>query len=82
LLPASSSSTSACRINVSQRFDDRRGIDRDGASLFVGKDAIENERMNVAIENDPDKFVRLVYNRTATIATGDVRVGDETKIRR
>ena len=51
-------------VNIAQRFDDRGGIDRDGAGLFVGKGAVEHERLDVTVENDADEFADLVYDRS------------------
>ena len=64
-------------IDFPQRFGDGGGIDAHGARLFVGVNAIEDERLNVAVENDADKFVRLVHDRAAAVAADDVGGGDE-----
>ena len=49
--------------------------------MFVGENAIEHERLNVAVENDADEFVRLVHDRAAAVAADDVGVGNEIEWR-
>jgi hypothetical protein len=61
-------------INLPQRFGNRGGVDAHGARLFVGENAIEHERLNVAVENDADEFVRFVHHRAADVAADDVGV--------
>ena len=48
--------------------------------MFVGENAIEHERLNVAVENYADEFVRFVDHRTAAVTANDVRVGNEIKL--
>ena len=67
-------------VNVSQRFGDRGGIDRYGARLCVGVNAIEHERLNVAVKNNADEFVCFVHHRAAAVAADDVGVGNEIEI--
>src|SRR5882672_11245708 len=64
-------------VNFAQRFGDGGGIDGDGAGLFVGENAVENERLDVAIENDANEFAGLVHDRAAAIPSDDVGVGNE-----
>src|SRR5664279_3049551 len=68
-------------VNFAERFGDGGGIDTDGAGLFVGVNAIEHERLNVAVEDDADEFVRFVHDWTAAIAADDVGVGNEIEWR-
>jgi hypothetical protein len=49
--------------------------------LFVTEDAVEHERLNVAVENDADELVRLVYDRAAAVAADDVGVRDKVIFR-
>ena len=49
--------------------------------MFVGVNAIEHERLNVAVENDPDEFSGLVHHRAAAVAANDVGIGDEIESR-
>ncbi len=72
----------ACIINFAQSFDDRGGIDRDGARLFVGENAVEDERLNVAVENDSHEFAGLVHDRTAAVTADNVSIGDKIEMRR
>src|SRR5207249_11792244 len=69
-------------INLAQRFSDGGGIDRYSAGLCIGVDAIENQRLDVAVKNDPDEFVRLVYDRAAAVAADDVCIGNKIEMRR
>src|SRR5947207_15749447 len=64
-------------VNFSQRFDDRGGINRHCAGLGIGVNAIQPQRLNVAVENDADEFVCLVHYRAAAVAADDIRVGNE-----
>ena len=54
---------------------------RNGARLFVGENAIEDERLNVAVENYSNELVVLVHNRTSAVAANNVGVGNEIKFR-
>src|SRR6266581_3217905 len=67
-------------INLAQRFSNRGGIDRYSAGLCIGVDAIENQRLDIAVKNDPDEFVRLVYDRAAAVAADDVCVGNKIEM--
>jgi hypothetical protein len=68
-------------INLPQRFGDGGRIDRDGSRLFVGVNAIEHERLNIAVENDADEFVHFVHDRAAAVAADDVGVRDKVIFR-
>src|SRR6476659_3767298 len=46
-------------VNFSQRFRDCRRINADSARLFVGENAIEHERLNVAVEIMPTNSFTL-----------------------
>ncbi len=50
-------------------------------ACFIGVNAVEHERLNVAVENNSDKFVCLVHDRAAAIAADDVCIGDEITMR-
>src|SRR5439155_21756535 len=70
-------SEGACIINFAQCLSYGGGIDRDRARLFVGENTVEHERLNVAVENDADKFIGFVYHWTAAVPANDVGVGNE-----
>src|SRR5690349_13863327 len=69
-------------VNFSQRFRDCGGINADGARLFIGENAIEHERLNIAVKNNTDEFVGFVDDGTAAVATDDVSIGNEIEFRR
>jgi hypothetical protein len=71
----------ACIVNFAQRFGDGGGIDGYGTGLFVGENAVEDERLDIAVENDANEFVVLVHDRAAAVASDDVCVGNEIEMR-
>ena len=50
--------------------------------MRVGVNTVENQRLDVAVENDSDKFAGFVDYRAAAVAADDVRVGDEIETSR
>ena len=68
-------------VNFSQRFDDRGGINRHCAGLGIGVNAIQHQRLNVAVENDADQLGIFVDDRAAGIATDDVGRANEIERR-
>src|SRR5437016_13204853 len=67
-------------VNLAKRFDDGRGINRDSTRLGIGQNTIEHESLNVAVENDANKFVFLSHHQAAAVAHDDIAVRNEIEI--
>ena len=65
----------------SQRLQDAPGIDRHGPRLLVGVDEVEHQRLDVAVEDEPDHLALAVHHRAARVAADDVGRGDEVERR-
>ena len=59
-------------IDGADGFDDRAGIDRDGAGDLVVISKIKHERLDIAVEDQADDFVVAVDDGTAGVAADDV----------
>src|SRR5437762_10875652 len=64
-------------INLAQCLEDGLRTHRDRAHLRVGEREVQHERLDVAVENNADKFRVAVDHRAAGIAADDVRRADE-----
>ena len=54
-------------------------MDRDGPRLLVAVDEIEHQRLDVAVEDDPDELALAIHHRAAGISADDIRGGDEVE---
>src|SRR5262245_36723480 len=54
-------------------------MDADRTSLLVGVSEIEDQRLDVAVEDDPAIFAGLVDDRAAAVAADDVGGADEVE---
>src|SRR5690348_8867018 len=59
-------------VDLLQSFDNGSGINRYGASLFFRVSIIPNQRLDISIEYDPDKFTCAIDDRAAAAAADDV----------
>ena len=57
------------------------GIHRDGAGDLIVVAVVEDERLDVAVEDQADDFVVSVHDRAARVAADDVCRGDEVERR-
>ena len=71
----------AARVDRPERLDDRAGIDRDGPREAVVVDEVEDERMDVAVEDQADDLVLAVDDRAPRVAADDVGRRDEVQRR-
>src|SRR2546423_8367170 len=65
--------------NFAQDFEDAARIHRDGAIHRLVVDEVADERLYVAVEDQPDKLSILVDGRRAAVAANDVIGRDEVE---
>ena len=68
-------------VDGSQRLDDRPRVDRDGPGDPVVVAEVEDERLDVAVEDQADDLVVAVDDRAARVAADDVGRRDEVERR-
>src|SRR5947209_7003859 len=68
-------------IDFAQRFDDALRVDGDGAGLFFAVDEVQDQRLDVAVEDQAYQLGVLVDDRAARIAADDVGRADEVERR-
>ena len=59
-------------VDLPQGLLDGGGVDGDGSRLFVGVGVVEDERLNVAVEDDADEFPGSIDDRRTGVAADDV----------
>ena len=68
-------------VDRSECLDDRSRVDRDGPGDLVVVAEVEDQRLDVAVEDQADDFVVAVDDRAARVAADDVGRRDEVKRR-
>ncbi len=66
-------------IDRPERLDDCPGVDRDGPGDFVVVAEVEDERLDVAVEDQADDFIVAVNDRAPGIAADDVGRRDKVE---
>ena len=71
----------ACAIDGLKRLDDSARIDRNGPRDSIIVAEVENERLNVAVEDQPDDLIVAIHDRAARVPADDVRRRNEVERR-
>jgi hypothetical protein len=61
-----------CRVDLSERFENPRGMDRNGARKLVCINVIQYQGFNIAVKDDSDEFSLAVDYWAAGIAANDI----------
>src|SRR5947207_5614957 len=69
------------RIDLSQGFENRGGVDGHRAAHAIVELVVPRERLQVAVEDDADEFARTIDDRTSGVAADDVYRADEIERR-
>lgn len=68
-------------VDFTQGLDNAGGVDAGCPGLDVGVNEVEHQRLNVAVEDQPDDFACAVDDRAAGVTADDVGRADKVKRR-
>ena len=69
----------AGRVDGFQSFHDRSGVDRDGSGHPIVIAEIEDQRLDVAVEDQSDDFIVAIHHGAAGVPADDVCRGYEVE---